>query len=237
MSKKYTFREITEKNELEEFFRLRYEVYSNCKRMKPFVKKNEDSLDIDFYDAHSRHYSLSYNNVNVGYFRVVFPKDEFIQNSVMKIAEKHNTISEYQCDLTNCAEPLPFLSHQGVPQSYWDYYKNALCSDKKLAECSRLIIVPDFRNIRTSKFLIECAIVLFLIICLGQMYAVLSCNIAHKRFYEYYGFKIIGHENSYSSHGQSNVAMGLSTLPMHLQSKFEDMTNEYKTEGKIERTF
>ena len=39
MSKKYTFREITEKDDLEKFFHMRYEVYSGC-QCKSVLKSN-----------------------------------------------------------------------------------------------------------------------------------------------------------------------------------------------------
>ena len=82
MSKTYTFREITEKEELEKFFRLRYEVYSDC-RCQSILKKNGHPIDIDYYDVHSRHYSLACENEHAGYLRIVLPKEEIIQNHVL----------------------------------------------------------------------------------------------------------------------------------------------------------
>ena len=234
MSKKYTFREITEKDELEKFFRLRYNVYSDC-RCQSLLKKNGHPIDIDFYDVHSRHYALTYENINAGYFRVVMPKEELTQNSIIEIAEKHNAFNDYEKYLTGGYAPFPFLSYKEVPAGYWDYFNNLQSKNKKLAEASRLVLQPEFRTIRTSRFLIECAIVLYIIICIGRKQAVLSCNVRHKTFYEYYGFKPIGKENGFSVYGYDSVAMSMSFLPEHFKSKFEEMTAEFKLTGKIQR--
>jgi len=92
MSKKYTFREITEKDELEKFFKMRYSIYSNC-RMNGFVKCNEHSIDIDAYDVHSRHYALTCENVNAGYLRVVLPREEMFQDQVLEIGRKYHLLN------------------------------------------------------------------------------------------------------------------------------------------------
>ena len=235
MSKKYTFREITEKDELEKFFRLRYDVYSNC-RMKPFIKSNENSIDIDYYDVHSRHYALTCENLKVGYLRVVLPKEELTQNIVITLAEKYNLFNDFESYLISESAPFPFLYYKGVPTSYWNYYKKVIQRNESLAEASRLVLHQEYRTIRLSKFLIECAIVLHITICLGRKHAVLTCYDGHVKFYEHYGFKTIGSEKGYISCGQSRVAMALSTLPEQLHSKLEDMKNEFKTTNKIIKT-
>jgi hypothetical protein len=228
----FTFREITGKDELEKFFRLRYDIYSNC-RLRAVLKAKKNPIDIDYFDVHSKHYALTVGNKDAGYFRVVMPKDELIQGSVIEIAKKNKAFNDYDSYLSGEAAPYPFLSYKEVPAGYWDYFKNLQHKNKKLAEASRLILQPEFRTIRTSRFLIECAIVLYLIICFGKMQAVLSCNIKHKSFYEYYGFKAIGAENGFSSYGYDSVAMSLSVLPDQHHLKLEEMKNEFNSTGKI----
>jgi hypothetical protein len=164
------------------------------------------------------------------------PREELTQNSVIDIAAKYNVLKDYERYKSNGAAPFPFLSYKEVPPGYWDYYKSLQRKNKKLAEASRLVLQPEFRTIRTSRFLIECAIVLYIIICIGRKQAVLSCNVRHKTFYEYYGFKPIGKENGFSVYGLDSVAMSLSSLPKQLHSKFEDMKNEFKTTNKIIKT-
>jgi predicted GNAT family N-acyltransferase len=234
MSTKYTFREITEKDELEQFFRLRFEVYSGC-RCRSILKNNGHSIDIDYYDVHSRHYAMTCGNTNAGYFRVVLAKEELIQQSVIDIAENYNIFRNYDRYLNSEAAPFPFLCYKEVPQSYWNYYKNLKRGNKNLAEASRLILIPELRTIRTSKFLIECAIVLYLIICFGRRQAVLSCNQRHKSFYEYYGFNAIGEENGLSTYGYDSLAMSLVSLPDQHHLRLKEMTSEFKSNGKIER--
>lgn len=241
MSKKYTFREITEKDELEKFFRLRYEIYSGC-RCNSILKTNIQPIDIDYYDVHSKHYALTCENIDIGYFRVVLPREELRQNSIIEIASKNGVFNDYDKYKGNGAAPFPFLSYKEVPQGYWNFYENLTSNKETLAECSRLILTPEYRTIRTSRFLIECAIALYLIICFGKRQAVLSCNVKHKSFYEYYGFNAISKENGFSLDGHDSVAMSmsnlsLSTFPEHLYQRFEIMMDEFKTTQKIEREF
>jgi predicted GNAT family N-acyltransferase len=236
MSKKYTFREITEKDELEKFFRLRYEVYSEC-RCKSVLKINEQAIDIDYYDVHSKHYALICENSDAGYFRVVLPREELRQNSVIEIATKNNIFSDYNKYKCNGAAPFPFLSYKEVPESYWHFYDNLKTRNETLAECSRLILTPGSRTLRTSRFLIECAIVLYLIICFGKKQAVLSCNVKHKSFYEYYGFVAIGKENGFSIYGYDSIAMSLTSLPAQIKTNIEDMSDEFTTTKKIIKAF
>jgi predicted GNAT family N-acyltransferase len=234
MSTKYTFREITEKEELEQFLRLRFDIYSGC-RCRSILKNTGHPIDIDYYDVHSKHYAMTCGNKNAGYFRVVMPKEELTQQSIIEIAGKYSIFSDYDRYLNSEAAPFPFLCYKEIPQSYWNFYKSMKRGNKNLAEASRLILIPDFRTIRTSRFLIECAIVLYLIICFGKIQAVLSCNVNHKSFYEYYGFKAIGEENGLSTYGFDSVAMSLVSLPDQHHLRLEEMTSEFKSNGKIER--
>jgi predicted GNAT family N-acyltransferase len=236
MSKKYIFREITEKDELEKFFHFRYEVYSGC-QCKSVLKSNEQAIDIDYYDVHSKHYALSCENSDAGYFRVVMPREELKQNSIIEIASKNGVFSDYDKYKGNGAAPFPFLSYKEVPQSYWGFYENLIARNETLAECSRLILTPESRTLRTSRFLIECAIAMYLIICFGKKQAVLSCNVKHKSFYEYYGFEAIGKENGFSIYGYDSVAMSLTSLPAQIKTNIEDMSDEFTTTKKIIKAF
>ena len=84
----YTFREITEADELEMAFRLRYEVYSSC-RCSMFLNTNLNKIDIDSYDLHSKHFGLFiHENELAGYFRVVLDKNEYYNPDVLEIGRK-----------------------------------------------------------------------------------------------------------------------------------------------------
>ncbi|MFH1118895.1 MAG: hypothetical protein V1775_03675 [Bacteroidota bacterium] len=232
----FTFREITEKAELEKAFRMRYKVYSKC-RMQSFLKKNDYSIDIDHYDVHSRHYSLDCNDTNIGYLRVVLPKNEISQDSVLELAAKYELFDDYQSYLTSDVAPYPFLKYKGVPSGYWNFYKNLILRNEKLAEASRLVLDPEYRTIRSSKFLIECAIVLYFLICDGIKHALISCFADHAAFYHHYGFEEIEKCNGYKLPGidkaPSFLTLSLSSIPVRNKSRFQNMANEFRTTGKI----
>ena len=236
METKYIFREIIEKDELEKFFRMRYDVYSNC-RLQSFLKPNKHSIDMDLFDIHSRHFSLKSETGDAGYLRIVLPKEELTQAGVIEIGEKYNIIKDYNDYLTSQTAPFPFLDYSGVPCAWWNYYKRSIDHKQNLAEASRLILQPELRTISLSRFLIECALVLYFIICLGRKRAILTCYKGHRDFYESYGFKPIGNEEGYSVNGINMVATSLSSMPLNLDSRFGSMLNQFTNTGIIEKAF
>ena len=68
--KTYKFREIVDEDELEKFMRLRYETYFNSS-MRNFLQINDEKIDIDIYDLHSRHFGLFCEEKPIGFIRVV----------------------------------------------------------------------------------------------------------------------------------------------------------------------
>ena len=243
MGKIFTFREITEKEELEAFFRLRYEIYSLC-AMKDFLYENNNRIDVDYFDVHSRHFALLNGTNTIGYFRVVLPKDELTNYDILEIGKRHQLLDEIEYIKKIDEAEFPFLSYEGIPERYLIYYLDLLNRNEKLAEASRLILHPQFRSIITGKFLIECAMALFVNICIGQKHAVVFCSGKHDRFYEPYGFiPIAGREECVFNHSNLGQALTIplsrdlsdSTVPKQLHGKLQEMANEFKSTGKIWR--
>lgn len=236
----YTFREITEANELEQAFRLRYEVYSKS-RVRSMLRQNENEIDIDVFDLHSNHYGLFANeNELIGYLRVVLDKTKFYNSTVFEIGKKYNLFNS----LEHCLEGIqkvvdyPFLSYPNIPGSVISHYESLKSQNEEFAEGSRLIIKENFRGIRTSSFLIECIMVLFMFICLGKRIALLSCCKDHSPFYKRYGFKPLGNGEEYKIYDVENegLTLYLSTLPANLPSRFEEMKAQYLITGKITKS-
>ncbi|MCD4663885.1 MAG: GNAT family N-acetyltransferase [Bacteroidales bacterium] len=234
MSKKYTFREITEKDELEKSFRLRYNVYSKC-RMNSFVKPNKHSIDIDSFDLHSRHFTLICNNTIVGYMRVVLPKEEILQQNILELGNMYDLLNDSKKP-KNDGSPYPFLNYKGTPGSYWNYYHSLSIKNEGLVEASRLALLPEYRTIRSSKFLIECIMVFFILICERMKHAVIACYDNHSAFYKYYGFKEIDSGNKYQfpiNFSAFILVISLSSIPDKNHSRFQEMAEEFKTTHKI----
>jgi predicted GNAT family N-acyltransferase len=241
-TKTFTFREITEAAELENAFRLRYDVYSKG-RYCPFLKQNDHLVDIDIYDLHSKHYGLFVgSNKMVGYLRVVLDRNEYYNSEVFEIGKEFGIFNHSEHSIENIKNlsipEYPFLSYSGVPESVTKYYHSLKNKREQVAEASRLIIKEEYRGLRTSGFLIECAMVLFILICLGQKHAIISCGKDHAFFYERCGFRPFGDSQNYNPLGISSdtVCLSLSSIPQSLLSKFEKIIAEFKITGKIQRT-
>lgn len=236
----YSFREITEAKELEKAFRLRYEVYSNS-RNRVFINRNEGGLDMDIYDLHSNHYGLySPDNVLIGYLRVVLDRNEYYNYEVFKIGLKHgiyyNSIHSNENIKKEDYAEYPFLSYPNLPVSVKSKFMCLKKANQLFAEASRLIIVENFRGFRTSAFLIECAMTLFIIICQGKRNAIVNCCRDHSSFYERYGFRPFSEEQDFNIFGMTKETLYLSDLPDNLPSKFEEMKAQYLITQKITKT-
>lgn len=244
MKASYIFREITNKNELESFFRLRYEVYSDTV-LVACLKENKDRIDINHFDVHSRHFGFFQGDHVAGYLRVVFPKDEITNYNVLQIGKQYGLLDEMDYFHKNGKAPFPFLSYKNVPQSHWDFYNEISQKNERIAEASRLVLCVGHRSLRTSRFLIECAMALFVIICIGKKHAMVDCKCGHGFFYENYGFKKITEGEPYFQIGTNRKTEDLtlpfaetlstSLVPKHHHAKLEQMAEEFSTTGKIER--
>jgi predicted GNAT family N-acyltransferase len=246
----YTFREITEADELEQAFRLRYEVYSSC-RCSSFLKSNSNEIDIDSYDQHSRHFGLFINNNEmVGYLRIVLHRNDYYNSAVLDIVNKFNFFQEGLCSFefiknTERAD-YPFLSYPDIPANIKSFYDSIKDKREGLAEGSRLIIKEQFRGIRTSIFMMECIILLYIIICMGKRHAIINCVKEHSSFYKRYGFETICDGRVYNIFGSIKEAVCLtiplsnslsaSTVPLNLHSKLAGMAAEYSITGQITKT-
>jgi predicted GNAT family N-acyltransferase len=231
----YTFREITEADELEMAFRLRYEVYSNTGN-KVFLHQNIHKIDIDVFDAHSKHFGIFTDQGKlVAYIRVVLDKSEIKNDLVSDIVQK------FELDL-NCAKnrvDYPFLSYPTVPECVKSHYNDLKSKKEGLAEASRLIIREEFRGARLSSFLIECAMVLFTLICNERKHAVVCCDKHHSIFYERYGFTSFGNSEVYDVFGITRVTLLLtlgSATSKHVIERFAGIAAEYSITGQITRT-
>ena len=241
LNKSCTFREISEPDELENAFRFRYEEYIKS-RLFAYIKCNNHCVDIDTYDLHSKHYGLFRGNSDmIGYLRVVLDKREYYNQNVFKIGKRFDLFSEVDHsfeNLKNSGEAdYPFLSYPSVPESIQSFYYALKARNESFAEASRLIIKKDFRGMRSSLFLFECALVLFLKICQGSKYAVVHCCKDHGQFYKRFGFLPFDGNSEYNEFGVRKVVLFLSRSirPNSLPSRLEDMVISFSTTCKIER--
>jgi len=243
MKKTLTFREITEPSELENAFRFRYEEYAKT-RMSRYLSENTARIDMDVFDLHSRHYGLYYSNELVGYLRVVLDREEYFGSSAYETGLRYNIFNESSHnkeDLKKIDETdFPFLSYHYTPENVKSRFDALKCDGEQFAEASRLIIREDLRGLKTSAFLIECAMMLFMLICGNRKTAILHCCKDHSLFYKHYGFRSFHEGQEITDGGIKKEVMYLSMssglLPANLKVRFEQMSVEFTHTGKINRT-
>lgn len=240
IKKRYTFREITDQKKLEHFFHLRYAIYVNS-RLKGFLKENAYNLDLDIYDLHALHYGLFSENEPIGYLRLVLHKRKHYNSDVLEIGQKYGIYSQ-----TTHAKPavlqsnypdFPFLNYPHVPKAVKEYYEDAKNRRISFVEASRLIVLSDFRQSFTSKFLVKCAVTVFKILFMSSKEAVINCIKRHERFYAGYGFSAIANSEEAYVTGSTLTRILLSStqIPKHLHSLFEEIAEEFTQTGKIIR--
>jgi hypothetical protein len=234
----YIFREITDKTELEQFFRLRYKIYKDS-RMKAFLKENAHGVDMDIYDLHSLHYGLFCEQKPVGYLRLVLYKTECYNSKVLELGKKFgvytDSIHAYPAILQLSYPDFPFLNYPAVPHSMKLYYEDSLNKKTGFMEASRLVILPDFRQSLLTKYLIECAITIYATIFIHSKQGVINCIKRHETFYTQYGFSPI--ENSEGAYvigdALTRLMLYYKSIPQYLFSLIETMANEFRNTGKM----
>ncbi|MBK9488548.1 MAG: GNAT family N-acetyltransferase [Haliscomenobacter sp.] len=118
MEKHFTFREITDRNELKKAFRLRYEVYEQS-RMQFLLTPNEAKMDLDVFDLHSRHFGFFHNHEIAGYIRIVVDRKSYFNSIVASIGLENHVFAPPKFIENNYAyngeANFPFLSYAGAP--------------------------------------------------------------------------------------------------------------------------
>jgi predicted GNAT family N-acyltransferase len=238
----YTFREITEADELEQAFRLRYEVYENS-RLNPFLKHNSRKVDIDEFDFHSKHYGIFNEKGDmIAYLRVVFDRSELNNQSVYEvIINLHLEINNLNDSISikEKGSEFPFLSYPEVPDAVKTHYFTVKAKNEAFVEASRLIIKDEFRGPRLSGFLIDCAMMLFTMICSEKKHAIVCCDKHHSFFYERFGFRPFGDGQIYDACGTKKVSVFLTlndAKQNNIINKFSGFVTEYSLTGKITKT-
>jgi predicted GNAT family N-acyltransferase len=242
-TKTFTLREITDAAELENAFRLRYEVYSNSSN-QVFLKQNSHKVDINIFDLHSKHYGLfAENNELAGYLRVVLGRNELYNSEVFEIGKKLEIFTESEHSFENIKKiataDFPFLSFPTVPDSIKSCYNTLKSKKEGFVEAGRIAVSEKYRGARISTFLIECAVVIYVILSIGQRHAVICCSKEHSFFYQRYGFKPFGQSEPYDVFRTKKMALSLSlslsSIPKYLHEKFEQMAAGFKKSGKMQR--
>jgi predicted GNAT family N-acyltransferase len=240
MKRIYTFSEVTNKEDLEKCFQMRYLIYAES-ASKVRLNQTSIKIDINVFDVHAKHYCLRKDDEMVGYLRLVLPNDELVNEDVLEIGDSYALLSKTEYVRQQQTAPYPFLSYHQVPQGHWNYYTDIRTKGEQLIEASRLILHPEHRGLNVSRFLVECALVLYIENCSDNRHAIIDCFTNHSTFYKSYGFSNITGE-SYLLHGIPNVTLSLppfsaesDRIPASVRSRLMGMIEEFRENGVLER--
>ena len=249
MEKAYTFRKITNKEELTQFFKLRYAVYEQSD-LQAFISINGKKMDIDVYDIHSHHYGLFKGNEIAGYIRLVVGRKGYCNPAILTICKENgffeNDLSFQNGALKNCAPSYPFLGYPGVPPVVKDYY-NSIKSDYPIIEASRLVIPENHRGVRAGLRMIELATIAAMqLIGNGKGYVIIDCATSQEKVYGLFGFKRLPGLKDYYvfdvMKGKSlclslslSLSLCLSDIPAKMHDRFYGMSEEFVKTNKIVR--
>ena len=223
-NKQYILKEILPETELELFLRLRYDGF--CKSASSlFVTKNDNDIDINYYDRNSQHYGICIRqdkiNKPVGYFRIVLEEptiaDEWVNNISLRAGLTHLTRHKPQ-SIFPCLSIYP---NRNLEQEF--YIKKA--SSEKAGEVSRFLIIKSERSLSLSLQIIRSA---FAIAMLQIQHAFVGCFHNHSKAYMKFGFRQCPGSSTFSFDSTSRQKEGII-----LYCKTQYLKTELKTRFKI----
>ncbi|MBC7849913.1 MAG: hypothetical protein H7Y31_09255 [Chitinophagaceae bacterium] len=183
--KEYVLQEIESEDELEQFLRLRYEVFFNSDA-EMFISENDQQIDLNYYDHRSHHYGLyhSFDGVKkrIGYFRIVVDKrtmaDQWVANISRRVGLRHLAGFRPRSTLP-CFNAYPDANLEEKFYSRKEIFGN-------VGEASRLMIATNERSLKLSLQLLKMAL------AIGVMYvehAFVGCFQEHSKAYSRLGFE------------------------------------------------
>jgi hypothetical protein len=237
----FTFRELTTLDDLDQAFRFRYNEYSGG-RMKSLLKHNETDIDIDIHDLHSRHYGLfSKKDGLIGYLRVVIDKREYYNQIAFETGRKFRIFTKREHSflaLQNTTEAdYPFLSSPAICENTGSDSFALKSNNESLADVNRLIINEENKGLHTIALLIECAMVLYLMICIGHKHTNVNTCKDQRPNYQRYIFEAFAQNRYLSVLGliTDTQSFSLSSVPKSLFAGIRGMIKQYLKTGTIEK--
>lgn len=254
----YTFRKITNEEELKHFMQLRYQTYQNS-ALNCILKENKHQIDISIFDLHAEHFGLFYNGKPAGYLRFIFKRNEKFNTEAFEIgkaitlfdASRHNKTA-----IQSIKKPeFPFLNYPDITQEMQTYYSTIKKEQEYLIEPSRMTIFKEFKGLGASRFILECGIVLTIIQCTGRSHGLVCCHRKYANCYQQYGLKrIAGSERSikiedpaisdyqyeslellFTPRETIEQTLSHSDIPKQFHHTFSAMYKEYKNNNHITR--
>jgi hypothetical protein len=227
--RQYFLKEIGSEMELELFLRLRYEGF--CKSASGvFVNKNDNAIDINYYDRNSHHYGIFKNQDKktepVGYFRIVLEEptvaDQWVKNISLRTGLTHLTAYKPR-------SVFPCLGIYPRADLEQEFYTGKAASERA-GEVSRFVIIRSERSVKLSLQIIKIA---FAIALLKIEHAFVGCFSEHSKTYMKFGFRQCPGSSTFSFESVMSQKEGLilycssAYLTRELQSKCKIMQRQF----------
>jgi hypothetical protein len=245
MSAKYTFREITEKRDLEQAFRLRYNAYKDTD-LKVFLSKNDAEIDISHFDLHSKILGIFLDDELIATNRLCVERKMVFNEKVLQVGRQYgffNNLDHSNGFSYNGHEEYPFLSFQSLSPAIKQYHEQLIATDTFIAECGRFAIHNQYRSVRIMKFMFDCMFVFALPLFGNQKRVVVTETFArHTSIYKTYGFEELA-IFKFDELDQScsllslPIDQNLSQIPEQLRANFPSLSEELNNTGKIDMEF
>ena len=236
MKTTFTFREITDADDLEQWLRLRYTLFANTHN-RVFIHENRHRIDLDHFDTHARHFGIWEGRRKAGYVRLVYPQNRMVCQAAVTIMNGYPIVEI--TTPTHPAAPYPFLSYPGIPDTYWSFYHQTQRRNEQLIEGSRLVVLPDYRGLKIVNWLFTCGLATCVMADPTFRYGVVNCNTPHLPFYASHGFAPIGGIPHYHSNGIVNVSMALRLDPSGMSAALYDtlrvMGNSFRSQHLLQQ--
>ncbi len=231
----FIFREISSTNDLLAAFRLRYNVYRNS-RLSNFCPPNSDNLDVDPWDACSRHFGLFDSHGDLAASLRVITTNPQPAGALMSLfANYHDVI-----DRALTSDPpgiFPIVT--AFPQSVacQTAVEQALAGDRTVVETGRLVVTPE----KSSPHLVaSLGAVMAAIGFFGKWSvdtAFHTCNSSHKNLYTRLGLSNVpGTSDTYWSALKSNGSALMATpdrVPRWLHLIVRGVADRFDSSGHV----
>jgi GNAT superfamily N-acetyltransferase len=188
--------------ELEQTFKLRYQVYDLLGYLEEPIRSSGSHIDVDAFDRDAIHLVARdvRNNKVVGCLLLILPSrmvNPVFEEGIYCPAKVTAWCDELGASVRSKAvrNRLQNGTMLELPCASMAAFER-LMSNMRTQDCcevSRLIVAPDYRGLDLSSRLMEIAIQLG--ICLNRKIMLIECVPSHRRFYESFGFQIAGEDS------------------------------------------
>ncbi len=214
----FVFKEIFDKNELLEYFRIRYMVYSRVK----YIETNDDKMDIDAWDMYSRFFAVFEKESGriIGTFRFIYKdlKCECLDT----LTEIIGSLKDKRFKTMSRSCKFPLIQAFDID----GFLEECYSTNRKIVETSRLTVLPSHWKHGIALTLAQFAI--------GQAlrHRLDDCIIAvhpdHSPMYERLGFRVLPGTRNVIYPGINNHAIVMHINTSGIQEPYRSKALEIK---------